>query len=258
MILEWFSLWINLILVNIQYKLTFYYLTLLISEINVGIFLLLRELCSLIFFYIKIINEVSMIDRFFDANASDDQLLYQRRNFLKLGLVGVLGTIAPLTVTKNVLASSKSNEAWNISFRSTNTGDMFSGVYRVGDKYLPEAFERINYVLRDFRTDEVFPMDPHIIDMLSIIHKKTGVNAPYEILSGYRSPKTNNMIGNRSRGVAKNSFHMYGQALDIRIPSYSIRKVHNIAKSIKAGGVGYYPRSNFVHIDTGNVRSWSS
>ncbi len=198
-----------------------------------------------------------MTYKFFDVNNSDDQLLYQRRNFMKLGLVGVLGATLPFATTKAVFASNNS-EAWKIAFRNVHTGESFSGVYRVGDKYLPEAFERMNYVLRDFRTAEVFPMDPHIIDMLSIIHRKVDINSPYEILSGYRSPKTNSMLGGKKRGVAKNSFHMYGQAIDIRIPSYSTRKIHNVAKSIKAGGVGYYPRSNFVHIDTGTVRSWSS
>ncbi len=199
-----------------------------------------------------------MTYKFFDANNSDEQLLSQRRNFIKLGLAGILGAALPFATTKAVFASSNNSKSWDISFRNARTGESFSGVYRVGDKYLPEAFERMNYVLRDFRTDEVFPMDPHIIDTLSIIHKKIDANDPFEVLSGYRSPKTNSMLGSKKRGVAKNSFHMYGQAIDIRIPSYSTRKIHNAAKAIKAGGVGYYPRSNFVHIDTGTVRSWSS
>ncbi len=198
-----------------------------------------------------------MIDNFFDVTASDEQLLSQRRKFLKLGLVGVLGAVAPLVTTKSVFAASKS-EAWKISFVNVKTRESFSGVYRVGDKYLPEAFERMNYVLRDFRTDEVFPMDPRIIDVMSIIRKKLGANNHYEILSAYRSPKTNNMLGNKTRGVAKNSFHMYGQAIDIRIPDHSTKSIRNVAKSIKVGGVGYYPRSNFVHIDTGSVRSWGA
>jgi len=198
-----------------------------------------------------------MINGFFDTQTSDDALISQRRTFLKMGLAGVVGAMLPLVSAKSLLAANNS-AAWNIHFRNAHTSESFSGVYRVGDKYLPDAFERLNYVLRDFRTNEVFPMDPHIIDILSIIDRKMDVSSPYEILSGYRSPKTNSMLGNSSRGVAKNSFHMYGQALDIRIPNYSTKKVRNIAKSIKAGGVGYYPRSNFVHIDTGKVRSWSS
>lgn len=198
-----------------------------------------------------------MTDKFFDVNPSDDQLLSQRRKFLKMGLAGVLGAAIPFATTKAVFASNKS-EAWSISFINARTRESFSGVYRVGDKYLPEAFERINYILRDFRTGEVFPMDPKIIDMLSIINKEVDIDNSYEILSGYRSPKTNSMLGGKSRNVAKNSFHMYGQALDVRVPDYSTRNIRNIAKSMGVGGVGYYPRSNYVHIDTGNVRSWRS
>ncbi len=198
-----------------------------------------------------------MINGFFDVKTSDDQLMSQRRDFLKLGMAGVVGAMIPFTSVNSVLAANNSS-AWNISFRNVHTGESFSGVYRVGDKYLPEAFERLNYVLRDFRTDEVFPMDPHIIDVLSIVHRKMDVLDPYEVLSGYRSPKTNSMLGKKAGGVAKNSFHMYGQALDIRIPDYNTKKIRNVAKSVKAGGVGYYPRSDFVHLDTGNVRSWTS
>ena len=112
--------------------------------------------------------------------------------------------------------------------------------------------------MRDFRTGEVFPMDPHVVDILAIIHNKMNVNEPYQVLSGYRSPKTNAMLKRNTRGVASNSFHMYGQAVDVRIPGYSTKKLRNVAREIQAGGVGYYPRSNFVHVDTGKVRSWTS
>mgnify|MGYP001030101795 CR=1 FL=1 len=147
---------------------------------------------------------------------------------------------------------------WKISFRNAHTNESFSGVYRVGNKYLPEAFERINYVLRDFRTEEVFPMDPQVIDLLTIMRARMRVQAPYDILSGYRSPKTNAMLGQRSRAVASNSFHMYGQAIDIRLPGYNTRHLRNVARELEVGGVGYYPRSNFVHVDTGSVRTWQS
>ena len=150
----------------------------------------------------------------------------------------------------NALASSD-NDAWKVSFRHDHTGESFSGVYRVGDKYLPEAFERLSYVLRDFRTNEVFPMDPHVVDIISLIQSKIKSHDTIQILSGYRSPKTNAMLSRRTRGVASNSFHMYGQAVDLRIPGYSTKRLRNVARSLKAGGVGYYPRSGFVHIDTG-------
>ncbi|MGH1403352.1 MAG: YcbK family protein [Alphaproteobacteria bacterium] len=198
-----------------------------------------------------------MLKRFFTTDNSDQQMVQQRRDFLKMGLVGVASAAVPSLLTRDVLASSK-NEAWKISFRHAHTGESFSGVYRVGDKYLPEAFERLNYVMRDFRTEEVFPMDPHVVDIMSIIHSRLRAKDPYQILSGYRSPKTNAMLKRNTRGVASNSFHMYGQAVDIRLLNESTREIRNIAKSLQAGGVGYYPRSNFVHVDTGQVRSWTS
>ncbi len=198
-----------------------------------------------------------MSKSFFDSIANDEQLLTQRRDLLKLGFAGVIGAMVPLVGARDVLAANNQS-TWRVSFRNSHTEESFSGVYRVGDKYLPEAFERINYVLRDFRTQEVFPMDPHIIDIISIIERKMGVETPLHVLSGYRSPKTNAMLGRKSRAVASNSFHMYGQALDIRFPDHSTRKLRNVARSLEAGGVGYYPRSNFVHVDTGTVRTWVS
>ncbi len=177
-----------------------------------------------------------------------------RRQLLKMGLVGILGAVTPiLPVAK---ASAADFTSWRVAFRQGHTGESFSGVYRVGNRYLPEAFERLNYVLRDFRTDEVFPMDPRVLDVMSLIQKKVGGGRPMEVLSGYRSPKTNNRLRQASTGVARNSYHMYGQALDIRMPGYSTAKLRTVAGSLKAGGVGYYPKSNFVHIDTGKIRSW--
>ncbi len=178
-----------------------------------------------------------------------------RRQVLKTGLVGFLAATAPVLVnSRSVFA--KTHDQWGVSIVQAHTGERFSGVYRVGNHYLPEAFERLSYVLRDFRTGEVFPMDPHVIDILCMVQQKFDVPSPFKILSGYRSPKTNSRLRRVSTGVAKNSFHMYGQALDINNPQVKTRHVRDVAKSLRAGGVGYYPKSSFVHIDTGNVRSW--
>ena len=183
-----------------------------------------------------------------------------RRDLLKTGLSGMLG-ILPLLVLGSLpaqastFATSKS-DAFNITFRNQHTGETFSGPYRVGGKYLPDAFEQINSVLRDFRTGEVFPVDPRIIDILYMSHRKAGTAQPFEVLSGYRSPRTNNMLQRVSEGVAQHSLHLTGQAVDVRLPGYSTKKLRNIAVSIRSGGVGYYPESNFVHMDTGKVRTW--
>jgi uncharacterized protein YcbK (DUF882 family) len=177
-----------------------------------------------------------------------------RRRVLGLGLAGALAAIVPLGWSKP--AEAASNKTWRVVFRHTHTGESFNGVYRVGNKYLPDAFERMNYVLRDFRTGEVFPMDPRVIDLLAIVQRKTGRKQPMDVLSGYRSPRTNNRLHHKTSGVARNSLHMYGQALDISMKDYSSRNIQKIALDLNAGGVGYYPKSDFVHIDTGAVRSW--
>ena len=177
-----------------------------------------------------------------------------RRDILKLGIAGAIGAALPIIGAKDAYASN--GGSWGISLHHAHTGEKYSGVYRIGDRYLPAAFEESSYVMRDFRTREVFPMDPHAIDIISMVQKKIDPRQPLEILSGYRSPKTNNMLRNASTGVAKNSFHMYGQAVDIRMPGYKTSYLRNVARSLRAGGVGYYPKSNFVHVDTGNVRSW--
>lgn len=176
-----------------------------------------------------------------------------RRDILKLGVAGILAGIVPLSFSSHAQAA---RETWRVGFRQAHTGESFNGVYRVGNRYLPEAFERLNYVLRDFRTGEVFPMDPRVIDIIALVQRKAGQREPLEILSGYRSPKTNANLRRVSTGVAKNSFHMYGQAIDMHIKGYKTRNLRKIAMDLRAGGVGYYPKSDFIHVDTGSVRSW--
>lgn len=196
-----------------------------------------------------------MLSNTIETQASGQKLDIDRRGLLKMGLGTLLASVLPLFPVQKAFAKGNF-KSWKIAFRHAHTGETFSGVYRVGDRYLPEAFERMNYVLRDFRTTEVFPMDPRVIDILSLLYGRMDANEPYQILSGYRSPKTNAMLRHGSSGVARNSFHMYGQAIDIRIPGQNTKMIRNTALALKAGGVGYYPRSNFVHVDTGKVRSW--
>ena len=99
-------------------------------------------------------------------------------------------------------------------------------------------------------------MDPRVIDIIYTVHRMTGQNTPFEIISGYRSPKTNAMLRSNSSGVAKKSLHMEGRAIDLRMEGFSTRRLRDIASNLEAGGVGYYSRSNFVHIDSGDVRTW--
>ena len=118
------------------------------------------------------------------------------------------------------------------------------------------AVTEINYFMRDWRTDDAFKMDLRNFDIMAAAHNLLNVNEPYMLLSGYRSPKTNAMLRSRSRGVAKNSLHMRGQAADLRLGSRSVSQIAKAASVCRGGGVGRYSGSNFVHMDCGTVRSW--
>jgi len=181
-----------------------------------------------------------------------------RRKFLGLGALAAVSTVATTSIINPASAAIFKGDggARKVSFRNSHTGETFSGVYRVGDKYLPDAFDRINIVMRDFRSDELFPIDPRAIDIIYAVHQQTQMSEPYEILSGYRCPKTNATLRGASGGVAKNSLHMTGQAIDLRLPGFNTKRIRDLAVSLRAGGVGYYPKSNFVHMDTGDVRTW--
>ncbi len=183
-----------------------------------------------------------------------------RRKFLGFGALAAGSLAASSLITPASAAifgrGTRSDGARKITFRNSHTGETFSGVYRVGDKYLPDAFEKINIVLRDFRSNEMFPIDPRVMDIIYSVHQMTQRDEPYEILSGYRCPKTNAGLRKHGEGVAKNSLHMTGQAIDLRLPGFETKQIRNIAISLKAGGVGYYPKSDFVHMDTGDVRTW--
>ncbi len=146
-----------------------------------------------------------------------------------------------------------------LSFHHMHTDERLSVTYRIGDRYQRSALQKINEFLRDFRTGETIAIDPQLMDVLYDVKGSLGdVDARYEILSAYRSPHTNSMLRRTSRGVAKNSLHMTGKAIDIRFPDLPTRKIRDAAVALGRGGVGYYPRSDFVHVDTGKVRRWGA
>lgn len=181
-----------------------------------------------------------------------------RREFLKAGIGGVVGGIIGSTLPAKASTLFLPDEGgYDISFRNIHTGESFKGTYRVGDRYLPDAFDEINHVLRDFRSNEVFPIDPQLIDIITFVREEVEAgDKPYEILSGYRSPKTNAMLRKTGSGVARQSLHLTGQAVDFRLPGYSSYKLRKLAMDMKSGGVGYYKGSDFVHVDTGRIRQW--
>lgn len=186
---------------------------------------------------------------------SNCEALLSRRSVLKGGLTLSMSALISVSAFKPAFAIP-GDGAYSISFRNDRSGESFSGVYRIGNRYLPEAFERINYVMRDVREDEVFPMDPRAIDIITLVHRQLGADRPYDILSGYRSPHTNAALRSSSEGVAKRSLHMSGQAIDVRLSDINAKHIREAAVSLSAGGVGYYPKSGFVHLDSGAFRTW--
>ena len=144
-----------------------------------------------------------------------------------------------------------------LSLQNMTTGDSLDVTYYEQGKYLPDALDEINYIYRDHLTDEIHPIDPALLDQLHDLQSTLGVNKrPIHVICGYRSPYTNAQLRRHSRGVARNSLHMQGRAIDIRISGVDSRNIRDAALSMARGGVGYYPGSNFVHLDTGDIRTW--
>jgi uncharacterized protein YcbK (DUF882 family) len=166
--------------------------------------------------------------------------------------------LAALIHSGSVLAAdSASSQEHHLRLYHTHTGERIDIVYRIGDHYLPEAEARLDHFLRDHRTGDAKHYDPHVFDILSDLTIAVGhPNAEIDIICGYRTPWSNEFLRARSAGVAKNSQHMQAHAIDIRIPGVDTLTLRNAALALGRGGVGYYPRSAFVHVDTGRVRTW--
>ncbi len=143
-----------------------------------------------------------------------------------------------------------------IAMYSGRTGESINTIYWIEGEYIKEALAEINHFARDWRTDQVKAFDTRTLDITAAAHALLGSSEPYMLLSGYRSPETNRMLRSRSGGVAKNSLHLKGQAADLRLKSRSVNQIFKAAAACKAGGVGKYSGSNFVHMDCGAVRSW--
>lgn len=179
----------------------------------------------------------------------------KRRQLLKAGVLGSLICLTPVQALARFSLTGMQERS--LSLLNTHTGERLKEVvyWEHGD-YVLDALANLNHVLRDHRTNEVHPIDPMTLDLMAAISRKVGAKHPFEIISGYRSPKTNNLLRGKSNGVAKNSYHMQGKAVDLRLPGVSLKTVRKAALDLRMGGVGYYPKSGFVHIDSGRVRSW--
>jgi len=186
-----------------------------------------------------------------DARCQGPLANLNRREFLCLG-AGVATTL----LTPPAFAKISRQQERSLSFYHTHTGERTSTVYWAEGDYLDSGLEEINTILRDHRSGEVYSMDSRLLDLLFVLQSQVDSRKTYQIISGYRSPGTNETLRKKSSGVAKRSYHMQGKAIDVRLPGCDLKKLHSAALALKSGGVGYYPGSNFIHVDVGPVRHW--
>lgn len=185
-----------------------------------------------------------------DCNHSDS-----RRSFLKGGAALVAATAIgsrPAFAKSLTIAPERM-----LSFYNLHTGESLKTAYWVEGEYIPQSLTDINHLMRDFRKNEIKPIDLNLLNLLNAITLQLGTSKPIQLISGYRSPSTNASLHAHSSGVAKHSLHMEAKAADIRIPGHDLRELHKVAMAMQGGGVGYYPHSDFVHVDAGRVRYWT-
>ena len=177
-----------------------------------------------------------------------------RRAFLRTGGCALLASLGGLTPS---FASTFATGTRSLALSNLHTGEKVKLDYWVDGRYEPAVLAEANRVLRDYRTGEVHPIEPRLFDLLHALRQNMESDAAYEVISGYRSPQTNAALHERSSGVASNSLHMQGMAMDVRLPDRALAKLHDAALALGQGGVGFYPTSDFVHVDVGRVRRWN-
>jgi uncharacterized protein YcbK (DUF882 family) len=177
---------------------------------------------------------------------------FQRRKVITSGIVALGASCFP---SLSFAALNKNNPR-ELILNNLHTGEILQSQYFDGKNYQTSELNKLNHLCRDFRENEIIDMDKHLFDQITAIQKIIGSNAQVQVISGYRSPKTNQMLSAKSSAVAKKSNHMLGKAMDFRLEGVPLVEVRKAALSLKAGGVGYYPKSDFLHIDTAQFRSW--
>jgi uncharacterized protein YcbK (DUF882 family) len=179
-----------------------------------------------------------------------DRRLFLRRS-AQLAVAGAAGPLA----AQGALASQP--DARSLALDHTHTRERLTVVYAVGEQYVADALSTLNRFLRDHYSGDVGVIDPQLFELLYRVKTELGAREPFQVISGYRCPATNATLRTtRGGGVAAHSLHMDGKAIDIRLPGVPLGALRDAALSLRAGGVGYYPREQFVHVDTGRVRSW--
>jgi uncharacterized protein YcbK (DUF882 family) len=173
-----------------------------------------------------------------------------------LGIFAATAVVAAPTYSHAFGLLRGAGDIRRIRMHSGRTGESLDTIYWIEGEYIKEAMKEINYFMRDWRSGASTGIDPRTIDIMAAAHRLMDVSEPYMMLSGYRSPKTNAMLRSQSRGVARDSLHVKGQAADLRLKSRTVGQMAKAAEACASGGVGRYSRSNFVHMDCGPVRAW--
>jgi uncharacterized protein YcbK (DUF882 family) len=173
-----------------------------------------------------------------------------RRKFLKLGILAAALPF-PAFASQGPSAAER-----RLGFLNLHTGEKLDLPYWIEGDYVPESLAAINRILRDHRSGQVAAIDTGLLDLLHRVNAALGTSQPFQVISGYRSPASNHMLADNSSGVAKHSLHMEGKAIDIRLPGIALADLRRAGLMLQSGGVGYYPESNFVHLDVGRVRTW--
>ena len=185
---------------------------------------------------------------------------HDRRRFLQLGLGATTALALPNAfagLSSPSIAQPATAEAERkLSLLNLHTGEHLHATYWAEGQYQSSELKAINHVLRDHRTGDAYHMDNDLLNLLHVLHQKMDSKQAFQVISGYRSPKTNAALSQKSSGVAKKSLHMQGKAIDIRLPGCQLSDLRKAAINCQTGGVGYYPESNFIHLDTGSVRRW--
>lgn len=185
-----------------------------------------------------------------------DHASRQTPTLSRRGFITGCAAAAAAMVAPTAFANIKQSPERVLALHHLHTGERKRVTYWAEGSYIQDGLKEINHLLRDHRTGDQHSMDPALFDLLHQVQARLECRGEFQIISGYRSPKTNKMLRQNSSGVAKRSMHMDGKALDIRLAGCELKQLHRAAKSLKAGGVGLYTRSNFVHVDTGRVRYW--
>jgi len=176
----------------------------------------------------------------------------KRRSFLKSSVAVASALALPALARASIAAPHERS----LRFYNTHTGETLRTMFWAEGQFIPEALQDINRLLRDHRNDKIAAIDPELMLLLERVSSQFSNHEVIHVISGYRSPETNQLLAEASGGVAKHSMHIEGKAIDLRIPGRDLERLHKAALALKGGGVGYYPTSQFVHMDTGRVRHW--